>query len=108
MVGETFTKLRYDRRVSSHRDSGVALTVFKLVDENPDVFSVWLTPADAYHRAHSLLSRYSDQAFSFIDAVVFLTADDEDSIGCVLTVDDRDFRIYRFSHEIEVVTPLGG
>ncbi|MFN2569697.1 MAG: type II toxin-antitoxin system VapC family toxin, partial [Candidatus Dormibacteria bacterium] len=77
VVGETFTKMRYDRRVSARRDAGAALAVFRLVDENPDVFQRLSSPPDAYSRAAALLAMYRDQSFSFVDAVVFLSGDDD-------------------------------
>jgi len=40
VVGEAFTKLRYDRRISPRKDASVALSVFQLVDESPDLFEV--------------------------------------------------------------------
>lgn len=104
-VGEAFTKLRYDRRVSPRRDATAALTVFGLVDENSDLFDLRQVPTDGYTRARDVLSHYVDQSFSFVDAVIFVTVDGDRAIHRVLTVDGRDFSIYRFAHPVRVVTP---
>jgi hypothetical protein len=105
VIGEAFTKLRYDRRVSSRRDANIALTVFGLVDDNPDTFYGVGTPMTAYAQAVSILTQYRDHAFSFIDAVVFHIVDRDPAIERVLTVDGTDFRSYRFAHHVRVVTP---
>ncbi len=104
-AGEAYTKLRCDRRVSPRRDARVALTVFGLVEDNPDVFSFRPMAEGAFARARALLSQYVDQSFSYVDAVIFVTVDDDDTIQKLLTVDGRDFSIYRFAHPVEVVTP---
>jgi len=105
VVGEAFTKLRYDKRVSPRRDAGTALTVFAMVDDNPDVFSVLAMPATAYGHARTILEKYRDHAFSFVDALIFHMVDHHRSISRVLTVDGSDFRSYRFAHSVEIVTP---
>lgn len=106
VVGEAFTKLRYDKRVSPRRDAGPALTVLAMVDDNPDVFRVLAPSATAYGYARSLLEKYRDHAFSFVDALIFHMVDHHRSIARVLTVDGNDFRSYRFAGAaVEVVTP---
>ena len=104
-MGEAYTALRYDRRLSPRRDARVALTVYAMVDDNPDTFSVIGPPQDAHRRARDLLARYVDQSFSVVDAAIFLTVDDDADVREVLTVDGRDFRSYRFRRTVAVVTP---
>jgi len=105
VVGEAFTKLRYDRRVSPRRDASIALTIFKLVDGTPDVFEVRPAGRTTYRRARDILTQYIDQAFSYVDAVVFAAVDDDPALHQILTVDGRDFSIYRFAHPVEIIVP---
>ena len=105
VLGEAFTRLRYDRRVSPRRDSSAALSVFSLVDEAPELFEVRFLPGDGYKRAREILTQYSDQHFSYVDAVVFAIIDDDPELIQVLTVDGRDFSTYRFAHAVNVVIP---
>ena len=105
VAGEAFTKLRYDKRVSPRRDAGVALAVLAMVDENPEAFRLVPARDDAYKRARAILAQYRDHAFSFVDAVIFDTVDRHPSVSRVLTVDGADFRSFRFTRPIEVVTP---
>lgn len=105
VAGEAFTKLRYDKRVSPRRDARVALAVFGMVEENPEAFAGAPTPAPAYARAREILRQYADHTYSFIDAVIFHIVEAERSIDRVLTVDGEDFRSFRFSHSVEIVTP---
>ncbi len=103
VVGEAFTKLRYDRRISPRKDASVALSVFRLVDESPDLFEVRPTGRGAYRQARDILTQYIDQSFSFVDAVVFTIVNDDPAVDQILTVDGRDFSIYRFAHSVEIV-----
>ena len=105
VVGEAFTKLRYDKRVSPKRDAGPALSVFAMVDENPDVFTTVAVTSTAYGHARKILERYRDHAFSFVDALVFHMVDHHRSVSRVLTVDGSDFRSYRFTRTVDIVTP---
>jgi len=105
VAGEAFTKLRYDRRVSPRRDASIALTVFAMAASSPDLFEVRPAGDDHHDRAVELLGGYRDQGFSYVDALCFLTVDDDRSINRVLTVDGHDFSTYHFSHRVEVVTP---
>jgi predicted nucleic acid-binding protein len=105
VVGEAFTKLRYDRRVSPRKDARLALSVFKLVDGIPDLFEVRPVGRGAYRRARDILTQYIDQSFSYVDAVVFTVVDDDPTLDQILTVDGRDFTIYRFAHSVEIVMP---
>jgi predicted nucleic acid-binding protein len=52
-----------------------------------------------------VLAQYADQPFSFVDAVVYTVVDADPAINRILTVDGRDFAIYRFAHTVEVVVP---
>jgi predicted nucleic acid-binding protein len=105
VVGEAFTKLRYDRRVSPRKDASIALTVFRLVDDSTELFEVRPSGQGAYQKARDVLSQYVDQSFSYVDAVVFAVVDADPAIHQILTVDGRDFGIYRFAHSVEVVVP---
>lgn len=107
VVGEAYTKLRYDRRVSPRGDGRAAMTVFGLVHESRDAFTVIPAPAGAHLGARALLSKYSDQDFSYVDALVFLTVDAREDVREVLTVDGLHFRTYEFSQPVTVVTPAG-
>src|SRR5207244_330128 len=70
VVGEAFTKLGYDRRVSPRKDSSVAMTVFRLVDASPELFELRLMARDTYSRARDILAQYDNQSpFSYVDAL---------------------------------------
>ena len=105
VVGEAYTKLRYDRRVSPRKDATIALTVFRLVDENAELFRVLSTDGETYRKAREILTKYLDQSFSYVDAVVFTLVDADSAVRQILTVDGRDFSIYRFAHTVEIVLP---
>ncbi len=105
VVGEAFTKLRYDRRVSPRKDASVALTIFKLVDGTPDLFEVRPAVRGSHRRAKDILTQYIDQSFSYVDAVVFAAVDEDPGLDQILTVDGRDFSIYRFGHSVEIIVP---
>lgn len=106
VAGEAYTKLRHDRRVSPRRDAGVALLVFGLLQSDSRLFRTLGMPNEAYQRSQKLLKRYRDQNFTYVDAIVFLTADDESTVEEVLTVDDQDFQTYSFERSIDVNSPL--
>lgn len=106
MIGEAFTKLRYDKRVSPRRDAGVALTVFAMISANPAAFRTLGVPASAHDRAVGILTHYRDHAFSYVDAVVFHLVDANRLISRILTIDGGDFRSYRFTRNVEIVTPV--
>jgi predicted nucleic acid-binding protein len=59
----------------------------------------------AYRQARDILTQYVDQSFSYVDAVVFTIVNDDPSVDQILTVDGRDFSIYRFAHSVEIVVP---
>jgi predicted nucleic acid-binding protein len=103
--GEAFTKLRYDRRVSSRRDARIALRVFEMVDDNPAAFAPTQTPPSAHRGARGILARYRDHAFSYVDAVIFHLVAGDIAISRILTVDGADFRSFDFGRAVEVVTP---
>ena len=66
----------------------------------PNFFEVRETPQLSYRRSIALLAKYVDQAFSWVDAVVLLSADDDRHV----TV-DSSLAVYRFSHHVVVSTP---
>jgi len=105
VVLEAFTKLRYDRRVSPRKSASSALTVFRLVDENRALFEVRPSGGGLYGKARDILVQYVDQSFSYVDAIVFAIVDADPAIHQILTVDGRDFSVYRFAHSVEVVIP---
>jgi predicted nucleic acid-binding protein len=105
VVGEAFTKLRYDRRVSPRRDANVALSVFRLVDETADLFELRPAGPGSYRQARDILTQSIDQSFSFVDAIIFTIVNDDPAVSQILTVDGRDFSTYRFAHAVEIVVP---
>ncbi len=61
-------------------------------------------PDDSHRRSVALLARYVDQAFSWVDAIVLLSADDDRRVERLWTVDST-LGAYRFSHEVVVSSP---
>ncbi len=106
VAGEAFTKLRYDRRVSGRRDARVALAVFGLLAAEPNVFRLRGLPDQSHRRSVELLATYVDQSYSYVDALVLLSADDDHRVDTILTVDAR-LAAYRFSHLVALSTPTG-
>jgi len=104
-VGEAFTKLRYDRRVSPRKDARIALSIFRLIDESAGLFDLRPSGEGTYLKARDILAQYVDRSFSYVDAVVFTVVDDDPAIRQVLTVDGRDFSTYRFAHTVEIIVP---
>jgi hypothetical protein len=104
VAGETFTKLRYDRRISGRHDARPALTVFGLLAAESDMFQIRGLPTQSHLRTVELLARYVDQTFSWVDAVVLLCADDDPRVERLWTVDST-LRAYRFSHPVDVSSP---
>ena len=105
VVGEAFTKLRYDKRVSPRNDANIAMMVFGLVDSAPELFELRSVDGGTYQKTRDVLAKYIDQSFSYVDAVIFSIVDDDPSINQVLTIDGRDFTVYRFRHTVEIVLP---
>ena len=64
VAGETYTKLRYDRRISARRDARTALALFGFLAATPNLFDVRERPHLSYRRSIELLAKYVDQAFS--------------------------------------------
>jgi len=104
VAGEAFTKLRYDRRVSGRRDARPALAVFSLLATNPEVFEMRGMPGGSRLRAIEVLAKYVDQNFSWVDALVLLSADDDGRVHELWTV-DSSLSVYRFSHDVALSTP---
>ena len=105
VAGEAYTKLRCDKRVSPRRDAGPALALLAMIDSSPDAFALVAAPDGAHARANQLLQLYSDQLFSYVDAVVFVSVESDASIDTVLTVDARDFQAFPFSRVVAVDAP---
>lgn len=105
VAGEAFTKLRYDKRVSSHRDARPALSVFSLLGASPGLFEIRRLPRDSYRRSIKLLARYVDQSFSWVDSIVLLSTDEDRRIDRLWTV-DSSLNVYRFSHDVVVASPM--
>jgi predicted nucleic acid-binding protein len=105
VVGEAYTKLRYDRRVSPRNEAGPALNVFGLTSEAQNVFEVRAAGMEQHTRATQILTRYRGHSFSYVDAMVFVAADDDPRIDRVLTVDQRDFAAYRFAQQVVIDRP---
>jgi hypothetical protein len=104
VAGEAFTKLRYDKRVSGHRDARPALSVFSLLAASPELFEIRRIPHESYRRSIELLARYVDQAFSWVDSIVLLSTDEDRRIDKLWTV-DSSLGAYRFSHNVVVASP---
>jgi hypothetical protein len=104
VAGEAFTKLRYDHRISGRRDARPALTVFGLLAADLELFEIRGMPSESHRRSVDLLARYVDQTFSWVDAIVLLSADDDRRVDRLWTV-DWSLGAYRFSHEVLVASP---
>jgi hypothetical protein len=104
VAGEAYTKLRYDRSVSGRGDARPALTVFGLLAADSELFEVRGMPSESHRRSVDLLARYVDQTFSWIDAIVLLSADDDHQVERLWTVDST-LGAYRFSHQVLVSNP---
>ena len=104
VAGETFTKLRYDRRVSGRHDARPALTVFGLLAADSEMFEIRGLPNQSHLRSVELLARYVDQTFSWVDAIVLLSADDDSRVDRLWTVDST-LGAYHFSHQVLVSSP---
>jgi hypothetical protein len=50
------------------------------------------------------MARYVDQTFSWVDAIVLLSADDDRQVETLWTV-DSNLVAYLFSHQVEVSSP---
>ena len=104
VAGEAFTKLRYDRRISGRGDARAALAVFDMLAADPSLFEVRGMPSEGHRRSIELLGGYVDQAFSYVDAIVLLVANDDRRADTLLTV-DSSLAVYRFDHAVSVSTP---
>ena len=104
VAGEAFTKLRYDRSVSGRRDARPALTVFGLLAADSELFEMRGMPKESYRRSVELLARYVDQSFSWIDAIVLLSVDDDRRVEKLWTVDST-LGAYHFSHQVALASP---
>ncbi len=96
--------LRCDHRVSGRRDARPALAVFALLVAGLALFEVRAMPDQSHRRSVELLARYVDQTFSWVDAIVLLSADDDRRVDRLWTVDST-LRAYRYSHQVAVFSP---
>jgi hypothetical protein len=78
--------------------------VFGLIAASDGLFEVREIPQLSYRRSMELLAKYVDQAFSWVDAILLLTVDDDRRVNRLLTV-DASLALYRFSHEVAVSMP---
>ena len=104
VAGEAFTKLRYDRRVSGRHDARPALAVFALLATDSKLFEMRGMPDQSHLSSVELLARYVDQTFSWVDAIVLLTADDDRRVDRLWTVDST-LAAFHFSHQVAVFSP---
>ena len=70
----------------------------------PDLFKIREMPDQSYRRAAEVLAKYVDQAFSYVDAIVLLTADDDPEVRRLFTVDSA-LATYRFSRPVTIEAP---
>lgn len=105
VIGEAYTKLRYDRRVCARNDARPALNVFGLVSSSSDLFETRVPDRECHDRALRVLSTYADHSFSYVDAMVFATAESDDAVDRIVTVDQRDFSTYRFPRPVLIDHP---
>jgi hypothetical protein len=61
-------------------------------------------PGESHRRSIELLARYVDQTFSWVDAIVLLSADDDHRVEKLWTVDST-LSAYRYSHQVVVSGP---
>jgi hypothetical protein len=61
-------------------------------------------PDESHPRSVELLARYVDQTFSWVDAILLLSADDDHEVESLWTVDST-LGAYRFSHQVAVSSP---
>ena len=104
VAGEAYTKLRYDRRISGRRDARPALAVFGLLAADSELFEMRSIPNESHRRSVELLAHYVDQTFSWVDAIVLLSADDDRHVQRLWTV-DATLGAFRFSHQVVVSSP---
>jgi hypothetical protein len=104
VAGEAYTKLRDDRSVSGRRDTRLALAVFGLLATDSELLEVRSMPDESHRRSVELLARYVDQPFSWVNAIVHLSADDDRHVERLWTVDST-LGAYRFSHQVLVLSP---
>ena len=82
----------------------MALAVFAMLEAAPELFVVRTPAGGRYQSARELLTKYADQAFSYVDAVVLMAADDDRDVHTLLTV-DSSLAAYAFSHPVAVEVP---
>jgi hypothetical protein len=65
----------------------------------PELFRIREMPDQSYRRAGEVLAKYVDQAFSSLDAIVLLMADDDPEVRRLFAVDSAP-ATYSFSHPV--------
>jgi len=94
VIGETFTLLRYRHNQSSQKP----YFFLQFIEESPSIETVYSSPA-IEKKGFSLLEKFQDHRFSFVDATSFALMDDL-KIEAALTLDSH-FSIMGF----EVIPP---
>ncbi len=61
-------------------------------------------PDQSYRRAGEVLAKYVDQAFSYLDAIVLLMADDDPEVRRLFAVDSPP-ATYSFSRPVTIEAP---
>lgn len=70
----------------------------------PDLFRICQMPDQSYRRAGEVLAKYVDKAFSYVDVIVLLTADDDPEVRRLFTVDSA-LATYSFRHPVTIEAP---
>jgi len=83
VIGETFTLLRYRHNQSSQKP----YFFLQFIEESPSIETVYSSPA-IEKKGFSLLEKFHDHRFSFVDATSFALMDDL-KIETALTLDNH-------------------
>ncbi len=75
--------------------------LFSLLAADRELFEVRGVPRESHRRPVELLARFVDQTFSWVDAIVLLSADDDRHVERLWTV-DTTLSAYCFSHQVVV------
>lgn len=71
----------------------------------PELFRIREMPDQSYRRAGEVLAKYVDQAFSYLDAIVLLVADDDPEVRRLFAVDSPPPATYSFSRPVTIEAP---
>jgi hypothetical protein len=88
-ITETVYLLKRDLGVEKAAEFIASLGATPLILENPQ--------PDDYRRAAEIMRKYADARVDFVDALIVAIAERLD-ITCILTLDQRDFRLIRPRH----------